>query len=99
MGGMRFEWDDDKAAGNEVSHGVSFEDARWVFTDPFAVEDYDAAHSAEEDRFQRIGLAQGKLVTVIYTMRSAETEEETYRLISAWPATPEERKLYEEGED
>ncbi|MGB9180955.1 MAG: BrnT family toxin [Pyrinomonadaceae bacterium] len=95
---MKFEWDDDKADANIVAHGISFEDARWVFTDPLAVEDYDEAHSTEEERFERIGMAQGKLITVIYTMRSAEWEEETYRLISAWPATSEERKLYEEGE-
>lgn len=95
---MKFEWDDDKAARNEASHGVSFESARWVFTDPFAVEDYDEAHSTAEDRFQRIGMAQGRLVTVIYAMRSADTEEETYRLISAWPATTEERRLYEAGD-
>ncbi len=95
---MKFEWDDEKATANEETHGVSFEDARWVFTDSFAVDDYDKSHSTEEARFQRIGVAQGKIITVTYTMRSAENEEETYRLISAWPATKGERRLYEEGE-
>jgi uncharacterized DUF497 family protein len=96
---MQFEWEDDKAAKNETSHGVSFEDARWVFADPLAVEDYDESHSTEENRFQRIGHdAKGRLVTVTYTMRGEGTTEETYRLISAWPATKEEREFYEEGE-
>jgi uncharacterized DUF497 family protein len=96
---MRFTWDEEKAAANRIKHEVSFEDARYVFTDPFAVDDYDESHSDEETRFQRIGMAHGRLLTVTYTMPSAETEEETYRLISAWPATKRERKLYEEGEE
>lgn len=70
-----------------------------VFTDLCAVDDYDESHSTAEARFQRIGAAQGKLITVTYTMRRSETEEETYRLISAWPATRRERKLYEESEE
>jgi uncharacterized protein len=32
-----FEWNDDKAAHNLAAHGVSFEAAREVFKDPFAI--------------------------------------------------------------
>ena len=94
---MRFEWDDEKAIANEIKHGVRFEDARWAFADPFGLDDYDRSHSVEETRFQRIGVAQGKLVTVVYTIRRAE-KEEVYSLISAWPATRSERRVYEKGE-
>jgi len=33
-----FDWDDAKAARNEAVHGVSFETAKRVFNDPFAIE-------------------------------------------------------------
>ncbi len=29
-----FEWADDKAASNFRKHGVTFETARWAFSDP-----------------------------------------------------------------
>ena len=32
------EWDDRKAASNFARHGVTFEAARGVFRDPFALE-------------------------------------------------------------
>jgi hypothetical protein len=38
MQGEEFEWDDAKAALNWLNHGVSFEMAREVFRDIFAVE-------------------------------------------------------------
>ena len=94
---MRFEWDEEKAIANEIRHGVRFEDARWAFADAFGLDDYDESHSDRETRFQRIGMAEGTLVTVVYTMRRAE-QEEVYRLISAWPATRRERRVYEKGE-
>lgn len=93
---MRFEWDEKKATANETKHGVRFEDARWAFADPFGLDDYDKSHSDGETRFRRIGIVEGKLITVVYTMRHVE-KEEVYRLISAWPATIRERKIYAEG--
>jgi uncharacterized DUF497 family protein len=36
-----FEWDDAKAAENLAKHGVGFETASRVFTDPFAIERLD----------------------------------------------------------
>ncbi len=36
---------------------VSFEDARMVFNDDFAVEFYDDEHSEWEDRFLLLGLS------------------------------------------
>jgi len=32
-----FEWDEDKARRNEAKHGVSFQEGKTVFNDPFAV--------------------------------------------------------------
>ena len=33
-----FQWDDSKAAANIAAHGVTFESARDVFRDPFALD-------------------------------------------------------------
>jgi len=38
MNEPEFEWDAFKAAQNEADHGVTFEMARDVFKDPFAIE-------------------------------------------------------------
>ena len=32
-----FEWDELKAKGNETKHGVSLEEGKTIFNDPFAV--------------------------------------------------------------
>ena len=52
---MRFEWDDEKAVSNFEKHGVSFGEATEVFYDPYALEDYDAKHSALESRLLSSG--------------------------------------------
>jgi uncharacterized DUF497 family protein len=36
-----FEWDGAKAAANLAKHGISFEQARYVFDDPFAIDFVD----------------------------------------------------------
>jgi len=38
---LKFEWDDAKAEANFRAHGVSFDLARAVFNDPFAIERLD----------------------------------------------------------
>lgn len=84
-----FEWDEEKAARNLKKHGVSFELAAEVFYDENRIEIYDAAHSADEDRYITIGMVN-RLLFVVYTERQANI-----RLISARPATAKERKLYD----
>jgi uncharacterized protein len=48
---IRFEWDKAKATLNLKKHDVSFEEAQSVFYDDFAVQFFDAEHSALEDCF------------------------------------------------
>ena len=38
---MNYEWDQEKAASNLEKHGVSFEEAASVFSDPLYVDFYD----------------------------------------------------------
>lgn len=90
---MKFDWDEKKALANEQKHGVSFAEARTVFGDARALHQYDGPHSWDEERFIIIGTSgRSRLLFVVYVERI----EETFRLISARPATLRERQTYEE---
>ena len=84
-----FEWDDPKAVRNWRDHAVSFEMAREVFRDVFALEWTDDGQDASEQRFVTLGMVQGRLIFVAYTLRG-----ERIRIISARLAEPHERRRY-----
>ncbi len=84
-----FEWDNDKAALNWRNHGVSFEAARDVFKDIFAIEWRDDRYGEAEDRFVTVGMVESRLLFVAYTLRG-----ERIRIISARNAEPHERRRY-----
>jgi len=87
-----FEWDRRKAEANLYKHGVSFEEAQTVFTDPLAITMPDPDHSENEERFIDVGMSDNQRVLVVgYTERG-----QRIRLIHARRATPGERKRYEE---
>jgi uncharacterized DUF497 family protein len=90
---LRFEWDLAKAKANEAKHGVTFEEATTAFGDPLSLTIPDPEHSHGEQRYILLGQTfRGKLVVVVH----AEQDEGTIRLVSARPATRNERKYYEE---
>jgi uncharacterized DUF497 family protein len=90
---VRFEWDPGKAAENLARHGVSFEEAATVFRDVLSATGADPDHSFDEERFVTFGVStDNRLLTIAHTDR-----DDTIRIISARPATPSERKIYEEG--
>jgi uncharacterized DUF497 family protein len=86
-----FEWDDPKAAWNFREHGVAFETAREVFGDPFALDWLDGREDYGEHRYATVGMAQGRLLYVAYTMNG-----ERIRIISARGAEPHEQRSYHE---
>ena len=87
---MEFEWHDAKAEANLRAHGVSFELAKTVFSDPFGVERLDDREDYGEERFVLIGMAEGNVVLfVAYTER-----EGRMRIISARRATQNEQDDY-----
>ena len=89
---LRFEWDAAKDALNREKHGVSFEEASTVFSDPLSITVDDPDHSTGEFRFATLGVSvHNRLIVVIHTDR-----DETIRLISARIATPRERRNYEQ---
>ena len=95
---IRFEWDAAKAKANCDKHNVSFEQARDVFKDTMALDEPDEREEYCEDRFNRIGMVEGRLLVVTYTQRIDENSgEEIIRIISARPAERRERKRYHEA--
>jgi len=90
---MNFDWDESKAQANLAKHGVTFDEAKSIFADPFYVDFYDPDHSDEEERYIIIGQSQRqRLLVVSYTERQQQV-----RLISAREATRREKQAYAEG--
>jgi len=84
-----FEWDARKAAANIRNHGITFQEATTIFSDPLSLTKPDARHP---DRFIVLGVSRAaRTLFVVY----AERDGETFRIISARRATAHERKAYE----
>ncbi|MDP1965269.1 MAG: BrnT family toxin [Reyranella sp.] len=90
----QFEWDDAKAAANITRHRVPFDAARDAFDDPFAIGWLDDRERYGETRCVTLGMAEGRLLSVVHTMRDTRI-----RIISARGANPRERRLYHEQGD
>jgi uncharacterized DUF497 family protein len=89
---VEFEWDPRKAAANARKHGIQFADAVPALEDERAITVRDDVHGKEE-RWLTVGMdALGRVLTVVYTWRG-----NTVRMISARPATQNERRKYLEN--
>jgi uncharacterized protein len=90
---FKFEWDDQKAEGNLLKHGVSFDEAVSVFGDGLALTFADIDHSAAEDRSRTYGISnKARLLVVVHTER-----RNGIRIISARKATRYEKSIYKNG--
>lgn len=90
---IKFIWDTKKAEANIRKHNISFSEAKSVFYDEFAIQFFDDAHSAAEDRFIMLGMShESRVLLVCHCERDAG---ETIRIISARKATKSERKFYQ----
>jgi len=87
-----FEWNADKNASNQQKHGISFDEARLAFLDPFNTTLPDSEHFIEEERFVLLGFAKRHLLIVVYAERA-----DIIRIISCRKANPRERRIYEQG--
>jgi uncharacterized DUF497 family protein len=93
---MKFEWDNNKNLSNIEKHGISFEEAKSIFSDSFAIINEDKRFEYGETRFVIIGKIYLDMInkhiisTVVCTKR-----EDKIRIISARKASRKERKLYE----
>ena len=94
MNDGKFQWDDRKAASNVVDHNITFDAARLVFGDPFALDWLDESEDYDENRYCIIGMSEGRLLLVAYTMRG-----NAIRIISARLAEPGDRRRYHDEND
>jgi uncharacterized protein len=94
MDDIDFEWDESKNLSNQIKHGISFEDAARVFSDPFMLL-VPNGHEDGEERWRAYGQIGGvALITAVHTYRS-DSGIERIRIISARLATRHERQYYE----
>ena len=93
---MIYRWDPKKAASNLRKHGVSFDEARGVFTDPLALTLPDPDHSVDERRSITIGRS---LRQRILFLAHADRGADQIRIISCRLATRTETHAYEEARD
>lgn len=89
---IRFTWDPAKALENERKHGITFEEAKTIFSDEGALLIDDPDHSEDEDRFIIIGFSsRARLLTVCHCYRESD---EVIHIISARKSTRTESRQY-----
>jgi uncharacterized protein len=97
---MRFEfdWDPAKAESNRRKHGVAFEDAMGVFSDPLALSRLDDGSGEGEERWVPMGLNTAiNLLLGVHTYIELSAEQAAIRIISVRRPTRREVQQYEEG--
>ena len=91
LNGILFSWDSQKNQANYDKHGVELETACQSFFDPF-LKIVDADSESGEMREALIGLTdRWEMLYVVFA-----EQNDTFRIVSARPATRSERRMYEE---
>ena len=95
-----FCWDLHKAELNLKKHGITFERATEVFTDPNVISQIERIENGEE-RWQSVGMVEGLYILLVaHTVLSFDDDGnyfEKIRIISARKADKKERKAYANG--
>ncbi len=86
---MIFEYDDNKSETNKSKHGISFEEAKELWKDPYAFE-MPSSQNEDEERFLVLGRIDNKNWTAIITYRKSNI-----RIISVRRSRAKEVALYE----
>ncbi len=92
IGSVRFTWDLPKSERNFAERAFDFAFAASIFAGP-TLERIDTRQDYGEVRRIAIGMADGILLTVVYTDR-AEAGEVVRRIISARASSRHERQAY-----
>lgn len=87
---MRFEWDEEKSEANERKHGIAFDEARELWSDPFMVV-VEVDRNGER-RKVGISRALGGYWVEVYTQ-----DGERVRIISVRRATAKEAASYDKA--
>ena len=90
---VRFSWDARKSTQNLRARGFDLEFATQIFDDP-TLERVDDRRDYGERRVVALGMAQGIMLTVVYTDRVEAGGEINRRIISARKSSRREREAY-----
>ena len=93
---MKFEWNAEKSISNLQKHGISFEEAKEVFDDPFHISKLDHRFDYFEERWITLGSTSKDKILVVANIFFDESGEEIIRIISARKANQKERMFYEQ---
>lgn len=85
---MKFEYDPDKSRANKAKHGIDFDEAQILWTDPELLE--IRARTEDEPRFIVIGKIADTYWSGVITYR-----DDVIRIISVRRSRKEEERLYE----
>ena len=86
---MDFEWDEEKNAINQEKHNIPFKVAVILFKDNKALTKRSQIDGTDAERYLRISMLDGKLVTTVFTYRG-----ESVRIISIRRARDAEEREY-----
>jgi hypothetical protein len=67
-----------KEQANRKKHGVDLRTAAKVFLDPYVIE-FDDLDAGGERRFNAIGIVEGRMLFVAYTMRGQSSHHIRHR--------------------
>ena len=87
---MGFEYDKKKSIINQNKHGISFEEAQYLWNDPGRL--VIPAMTIDEPRYLLIGKIDNNYWSAIYTIR-----KQNIRLISVRRSRKNEKTLYNSG--
>lgn len=87
---MEFEWDDAKSDACFTHRGFGFSYVVRAFQDDDRIAGRDRRRDYAEDRYRLLGMIEGRVFVVIYTMRGS-----VVRIISARKANAREIREYE----
>jgi len=89
---MRFAWDEEKNQDNITKHSLDFADASAIFDGPLIAR-LDTREDYGEDRWQGIGMLQGRVVVIVFTERAPDI----IRIISLRKGDRDEQRAYEKA--
>jgi uncharacterized DUF497 family protein len=90
---VTFEWDPAKSAETYWRRGFDFGVAAKIFDGPITTK-VDARRDYGEVRMLAVGVAFGRLITVVFTDRRRPDGSISRRIISARRSNPKERRFY-----
>ena len=91
---IAFEWDNRKANTNLKNHAVSFDEAKSVFFDDYAIQYFDEDHSGDkEERYLMLRMSNfSRILLVVHYFRAGDN---VIRIIPARKATKKEQSEYQ----